>query len=138
MKDRGERREQSKRKWISRAKKVYNSGMHWYVPIDGIKGGKITRKNRKICESIVDFLNDSKYAKILKNCTVPYRTTMEKIEHKMYNKKDRRDAKKQVKEEAKKFGEWEYTCGSCIHFNYGVCDKDYKNLKGDECPDYWN
>lgn len=138
MKDRGERREQSKRKWISRAKKVYNSGMHWYVPIDGIKGGKITRKNRKICESIVDFLNDSKYAKILKNCTVPYRTTMEKIEHKMYNKKDRRDAKKQVKEEAKKFSEWEYTCESCIHFNYGVCDKDYKNLKGDECPDYWD
>lgn len=107
MKNRGERREQSKRKWLSRVKRVYNSGMHWYIPVNGIKSGKITSKNRKICESIVDFLNDSKYAKILKNCTVPYKTTMEKIESKIKNRKDRHNSKKQVKQEAEEFGEWE-------------------------------
>ena len=138
MKNRGERREQSKRKWLSRVKRVYNSGMHWYIPVNGIKSGKITRKNRKICESIVDFLNDSKYAKILKNCTVPYKTTMEKIESKIKNRKDRHNSKKQVKQEAEEFGEWEYTCESCTHFNHGNCDKNCKNLNGPDCPDYYD
>lgn len=137
MKDRGERREQSKRKWLSRAKRVYNSGIHWYVPIDGIKSGKITRKNRKICESIVEFLNESKYAKILKNCTVPYRTTMDQVDDKIQNRKDRYFAKKQTKKEAEESDEW-FDCFSCVHFNCGTCDKDYKNLDGPDCPDYWD
>lgn len=102
MKNRGERREQSKRKWISRAKKIYNSGMHWYVPIGGIKSEncRLSLKNRKICESIVEFLNECKYAKILKNCTVPYRTTMDQVDDKIQNRKDRYSAKKQAKKEA--------------------------------------
>ena len=138
MKNRGERREQSKRKWLSRARKVYDSGMHWYVPINGIKSGKVTRKNRKICESNVDFLNNSMYAKILKNCTVPYGTTMEKIENKMHNKKDRHDAKKQAKNEAEKYHDFICDCCACVFFNDGTCDKDYKNLKDGECSDYWD
>nr|DAX08824.1 MAG TPA: hypothetical protein [Bacteriophage sp.] len=137
MKTRGERREQSKRKWLSRVKRVYNSGMHWYIPVNGIKSGKITRKNRKICESIVDFLNDSKYAKILKNCTVPYRTTMEKIESKIKNRKDRHNSKKRVKQEAEEPITW-FDCFSCTHFNHGNCDKNYKNLNGSDCPDYYD
>lgn len=35
--DRKLRRELSKRKWISRAKKVYNSCGKFYVPVAGIK-----------------------------------------------------------------------------------------------------
>lgn len=35
--DRKLRRELSKRKWISRAKKVYNSCGKFYIPVNGIK-----------------------------------------------------------------------------------------------------
>lgn len=139
--NRGERREKSKRKWISRARKVYNALGYWYVPLNGIKSGAITRKNRKPCESIVDFLNDSKYAKILKNCTVPYKSVIERWEdkyRKIQKKKERYSAKQEAKKEAEEFGKWEYTCGSCIHFNYGTCDKNYKNLKGGDCPDFYD
>lgn len=78
--DRKLRRELSKRKWISRAKKVYNS---CGIPVNGIKASVHVPifRNRalRICESITDFLNDSKYAKMLKNCTSPYRSKMTNI-----------------------------------------------------------
>lgn len=58
--DRKLRRELSKRKWISRAKKIYNSYKEFYVPIKGIKEHDLL--SVRVCESITDFLNDSKYA----------------------------------------------------------------------------
>lgn len=78
--DRELRRELSKRKWISRAKKVYNACGKFYVPVAGIKANVrynvpiIRNKALKVCESITDFLDSSKYAKMLKNCTSPYRS----------------------------------------------------------------
>lgn len=86
--DRKLRRELSKRKWISRAKKVYNSCGKFYIPVNGIKASVQYNvpifRNRalRICESITDFLNDSKYAKMLKNCTSPYRSKMMQYEYK--------------------------------------------------------
>ena len=80
--DRELRRELSKRKWISRAKKVYNACGKFYVPVAGIKANVrynvpiIRNKALKVCESITDFLDSSKYAKMLKNCTSPYRSRM--------------------------------------------------------------
>ena len=73
--DRKLRRELSKRKWISRAKKVYNSCRKFYIPVNGIKAGVqynvpiLVNRALRICESITDFLNGSKYAKILNNCS---------------------------------------------------------------------
>lgn len=90
--DRKLRRELSKRKWISRAKKVYNSCGKFYIPVNGIKASVQYNvpifRNRalRICESITDFLND---AKMLKNCTSPYRSKMMQYEYKKENRKDR-------------------------------------------------
>lgn len=59
--DRKLRRELSKRKWISRAKKVYNSCGKFYVPVAGIKANVrynvpvYRNKALKVCESITDF-----------------------------------------------------------------------------------
>lgn len=56
--DRKLRRELSKRKWISRAKKVYNSCGKFYIPVNGIKASVQYNvpifRNRalRICESI--------------------------------------------------------------------------------------
>lgn len=87
------RRDLSKRKWLSRAKKIYNSYSRLYIPIVDIKSGKRTIK---ACESISNFLDLSKYAKILKNCTSPYRSKMMQYEYKKENRKNRRNAKKQI------------------------------------------
>lgn len=98
--DRKLRRELSKRKWISRAKKIYNSYKEFYVPIKGIKDyrTRFTFGSVRVCESITDFLNDSKYAKMLKNCTSPYRSKMMQYEYKKENRKDRYKAKKDIQE----------------------------------------
>lgn len=99
--DRKLRRELSKRKWISRAKKVYNSCGKFYIPVNGIKASVQYNvpifRNRalRICESITDFLND---AKMLKNCTSPYRSKMMQYEYKKENRKDRYKAKKDIQE----------------------------------------
>lgn len=96
------RRELSKRKWISRAKKVYNACGRFYVPVAGIKADVkynvpiFRNKALKVCESITDFLDGSKYAKMLKNCTSPYRSKMMQYEYKKENRKDRRSARKQI------------------------------------------
>lgn len=67
----GLRRELSKRKWISRAKKVYDSCGRFYIPVNGIKATVkynvpiFRNKALRVCESITDFLDGSKYAKKL-------------------------------------------------------------------------
>lgn len=100
--DRELRRELSKRKWISRAKKVYNACGKFYVPVAGIKANVrynvpiIRNKALKVCESITDFLDSSKYAKMLKNCTSPYRSRMMQYEYKKENRKDRYKAKRDI------------------------------------------
>lgn len=102
--DRELRRELSKRKWISRAKKVYNACGKFYVPVAGIKANVrynvpiIRNKALKVCESITDFLDSSKYAKMLKNCTSPYRSRMMQYEYKKENRKDRYKAKRDIQE----------------------------------------
>lgn len=99
--NRGERREVSKRKWISRAKKVYNSLCYIEVPIKGIKAFSCRYRgiDVRVCESITDFLNNSKFAKTLKNCTVPYRNKMEQIDARMANRKERHSSKKKINED---------------------------------------
>lgn len=100
--DRKLRRELSKRKWVSRAKKVYDSCGKFYIPVNGIKASVKYNvpifRNRalRVCESITDFLDGSKYAKMLKNCTSPYRSKMMQYEYKKENRKNRRNAKKQI------------------------------------------
>lgn len=103
------RRELTKKKWISRAKKVYNSCGMFYVPIEGIKAYvqyncPLSRnKAMKRCESISEFLDNSIYAKLLKNCTTPYRTKMEQLEHKYENRKSRHANKSIIESELNEY-----------------------------------
>lgn len=93
------RRELSKRKWISRAKKVYHSCGRFWVPVKGIKAvvkydkPAYLNEDIKQCESITEFLDSSIFAKRLKDCTTPYRTKMLQYEHKKENRKNRHKAK---------------------------------------------
>lgn len=141
--DRKLRRELSKRKWISRAKKVYNSCGKFYIPVNGIKASVQYNvpifRNRalRICESITDFLNDSKYAKMLKNCTSPYRSKMMQYEYKKENRKDRYKAKKDIQEGIQEYESRDnLSCSSCIFYDGGLCEKGL--LTTDDCPEYWD
>ena len=139
--DRKLRRELSKRKWISRAKKVYNSCRKFYIPVNGIKAGVqynvpiLVNRALRICESITDFLNGSKYPKILKNCTSPYRRKMEQYECKKENRKNRHKAKKDIREGIQEYESRDnLLCLSCISYNDGLCEKEL--LMTDDCPEY--
>lgn len=123
----GLRRELSKRKWISRAKKVYNACGKFYVPVAGIKANVrynvpiIRNKALKVCESITDFLDSSKYAKMLKNCTSPYRSRMMQYE---YKKENRNKAKRDIQEGIQEYESRDnLSCSSCIFYDKGFCEK---------------
>lgn len=122
--DRKLRRELSKRKWISRAKKVYNSHRT-----------RFTFGSVRVCESITDFLNDSKYAKMLKNCTSPYRTRMMQYEYKKKNRKERYKAKKDIQEGIQESRD-NLSCSSCVFYDKGLCEKGL--LMTENCPEYWD
>lgn len=105
--NREQRRELTKRKWLSRVQKVYDTcGRHFVIPIGGIKARTpwFTGRTSRRCESITDFLENSIYAKTLRNCTVPFRSRMMQFEYKKENRKVRRSAKKQIEEGLQ---EWE-------------------------------
>lgn len=85
--NRGERREVSKRKWISRAKRIYNSFFYKNRYMYDLN------RTKKHCESITDFLDNSKYAKILKDTTVIKSYSSDKLEVKIKNRKDRHKSK---------------------------------------------
>ncbi len=95
------RRELTKNKWISRVRKIYRSWGTFKVPIKGIKHSTpfTTMKTYRNCESITDFLNDSKFAKKLKHSTVIGRSKMHQLDAKRENRKERYNAKKQIQEE---------------------------------------
>lgn len=99
--NRGLRRELTKNKWISRARKIYYSWGTFDVPIKGIKYSTpfITMETYRDCESITDFLNDSKFAKKLKRNTVLDKCLWRQQAKKERNRKERHNAKKIIKEE---------------------------------------
>lgn len=79
------RRELTKNKWISRVRKIHRSWGTFEVPIKGIKHSyPNTIATYRNCESITDFLNDSKFAK-------------------KENRKKRYEAKKIIKEECEDY-----------------------------------
>lgn len=90
--NRQKRRETSKNKWISRAKKIYYTYKEFYIPTKSdvkydcnIKYNPCFRK----CESVSDFLNYSKFAKSLKKVTKRYKDISNQLESKIRNRKER-------------------------------------------------
>ena len=57
----------------------------------------------KRCESISEFLDSSIYAKLLKNYTTPYRTTMERLERKYENRRNRHANKTVIESELNEY-----------------------------------
>lgn len=137
--DRKLRRELSKRKWISRAKKIYNSYREFYVPIKGIKDYRTRSASDpiRVCKSITDFLNNSKYAKMLKNCTSLCRGKRTQYKYKKENRKDRYKAKKDINNGLLEHESLnDLSCYSCIYYDKGSCEKGL--LMTDNCPEYWD
>lgn len=99
------RRELTKNKWISRARKIYYSWGTFDVPIKGIKYSTpfSTIETYRDCESITDFLNDSKFAKKLKRNTVLDKCWWLQQAKKERNRKERHNAKKIIKEECEDY-----------------------------------
>lgn len=91
-------------KELSRAKRYYKSSSITYVNVLEKISRKVYVKAVKRCESITEFLN-SRYAKILKNTTVPFRSKMGQIEQHRKNKRSRVEARKQILEGIKEFDE---------------------------------
>lgn len=74
--NRGERREKSKRKWLSRAKKIYD-----------------TYKDSLNFSSITEFLNKDIYGKFIKNTPNPFKDKVRKSIYKKENRKERHSKK---------------------------------------------
>lgn len=91
-------------KELSRAKRFYKSNPITYIDVLEKISRKIYIKTIKRCKSITEFLN-SKYAKILKNTTVPFRSKTGQIEQHYKIKKSRTEARKQILEGIKEFDE---------------------------------
>ena len=103
-------------KALARIKRVYKSYSEWYVH----KFKKLCNNddfgNFKLCESITEFLDKSKYAKLLKKTRVPFRSKMMQLEHHYENKRKRKEAKKQIQEGLQDYEsskEEINTCSSC-------------------------
>lgn len=104
--------------------------MRYNVPI-------YRNKALKVCESITDFLDSSKFAKILKNCTSPYRTRMMQYEYKKENRKERYKAKKDIQEGIQEYESRDnLSCSSCVFYDKGLCEKGL--LMTENCPEYWD
>lgn len=113
------------------------------TPVAGIKANVrynvpvYRNKALKVCESITDFLDSSKFAKILKNCTSPYRTRMMQYEYKKENRKERYKAKKDIQEGIQEYESRDnLSCSSCVFYDKGLCEKGL--LMTENCPEYWD
>ena len=72
-------------KALARIKRIYKSSNWWVSTVE--KCGHAYRTTRKRCESITEFLKSSRYAKLLKKTTTPFRTKEMQIEqHRKTNK----------------------------------------------------
>lgn len=80
----------------------------------------------KVCESITDFLDSSKYAKMLKNCTSPYRSRMMQYEYKKENRKDRYKAKRDIQEGIQEYESRDnLSCSSAFSMIKAFAKRDY-------------
>ena len=108
-------------KALARIKRIYKSSDWWVSTVE--KCGHAYRITRKRCESITEFLKSSRYAKLLKKTTTPFRTKEMQIEQHRKNKRSRNEAKKQIQEGIIEYDEQynEYSCPCCEFYDKGFC-----------------
>lgn len=98
-------------KVLARIKRIYNSGKIWYINKFDKLNNVFTLKTIKTCESITDFLENSKYAKLLKKTRVLNKNTSKKLEQKKSTKHSRTEAKEQIKQGIEEYDTMQ-TCNS--------------------------
>lgn len=115
-------------KALARIKRVYKSAV-WWVPETEKRGNWYLIKRRR-CKSITDFLKHSKYAKLLKKTSTPFRTKAMQLEQHYKNKRIRKEAKKQIEEGIEEwenqYDEYEPTCYNCEFYKEDLgplCEK---------------
>ena len=91
-------------KELSRAKRFYKSTPIVFINTIEKITRKLSARSVKKCESITEFLS-SRYAKMLKNTTVPFRSKMGQIDQHRKNKRSRVEARKQILEGIQEFDE---------------------------------
>ena len=122
-------------KALARIKRVYKSYSEWYVHKFKKLCNNDDFSNFKLCESITEFIDKSKYAKLLKKTRVPFRSKMLQNEHRYENRRKRHEAKKQIQESLQLYKS-EYdedpTCGNCEWFNKGECLESGEQVHADD------
>ena len=110
-------------KALARIKKIYKVYPAWYYNKVSKFANWVSGETRKRCESITEFLDNVKYAKILKKTRVPYRTKMMQLEHHYENKRKRKEARKQIQEGIQEYKDQydEYSCPCCEFYDKGFC-----------------
>lgn len=91
--NREQRRELAKRKWLSRARRIYYSYSYWYQD-------NPSKRNRieKRCESITDFLDKVKFSKLLKKTAVTNSYVSDQMDNHREIKKERQKSKDLIRE----------------------------------------
>ena len=92
--NREQRRELAKRKWLSRARKIYYSYSYWYQDDPPGKKGKLIKR----CESITDFLDKVKFSKLLKKTAVTNSYVSDQMDNHREIKKERQKSKDLIRE----------------------------------------
>lgn len=104
-------------KAFARIKRIYNSGKIWYINKFDKLSNVFTLNTIKACESITDFLENSKYAKLLKKTRVLNKNKHKKLEQKKSIKHSRTEAKEQIKQGIEEYNTCNSLCDNCAYRN---------------------
>lgn len=119
-------------KALARIKRIYNSGKIWYINKFDKLSNVVTLNTIKACESITDFLENSKYAKLLKKTRVLNKNKSKKLEQKKSTKHSRTEAKEQIKqgiEEYNNMNTCNSICKGCMYIDKCSSNDKYNNFK---------
>ena len=119
-------------KALARIKRIYNSGKIWYINKFDKLSNVFTLNTIKACESITDFLENSKYAKLLKKTRVLNKNKSKKLDQKKSTKHSRTEAKEQIKQGIEEYNDMNTCnsiCNGCKYINRCSSNDRYNHFK---------
>ena len=119
-------------KALARIKRIYNSGKIWYINKFYKLSNVFTLNTIKACESITDFLENSKYAKLLKKTRVLNKNKSKKLDQKKSTKHSRTEAKEQIKQGIEEYNDMNTCnsiCNGCKYINRCSSNDRYNHFK---------
>lgn len=115
-------------KAFARIKRIYNSGKNWYIHKFKKFSNALTIETTKTCESITEFLENSKYAKLLKKTRVLHKNKFKKLYQKQSVKHSRNEAKEQIKQGIEEYNACNSICKGCDYINKCTSNDKYRNF----------